>query len=291
MTSLMRAAVVDAATQAVRIAADAAVPAVGPDSVLVRVHAAGVNRLDLLQRAGKYPPPPGDSDTLGVEVAGTVAAVGPVSSPSPSPWTVGDRVMALVGGGGYADYCVAPAANLMPVPASMSMTDAAAIPEAFLTAYGALVQSAAMRVGETVLVHAAASGVGLAAIQLARALGAGAVIAVAGSDEKLAVCRSAGATHTINYKAPDAAPFDEQTSAATGGRGANVILDFVGGPNLQRNLSAAAMEGRIVLLGMYDASAHTYHRLLTPQLAQGRSAGRRRRQASTWPRCCASGSS
>lgn len=217
------------------------VPAHG--EVLVAVHATAVNRADLLQRRGAYPPPPGASPILGLELAGEVAQ-------NAGAWRAGDRVMAVVTGGGYAELAAVPADMLMPVPAGMSWEQAAAIPEAFLTAYLNLFTLGRLAPGESVLIHAGASGVGTAAIQLARAAGA-AVIVTAGSDEKLALCRELGAEVLINYRGE---PFAERVAAATGGRGVNLILDFVGAPYWQANLASLAVDGRLMLIGFLGGS-------------------------------------
>jgi tumor protein p53-inducible protein 3 len=217
------------------------VPAHG--EVLVAVHATAVNRADLLQRRGAYPPPPGASPILGLELAGEVAQ-------DAGAWRAGDRVMAVVTGGGYAELAAVPADMLMPVPAGMSWEQAAAIPEAFLTAYLNLFTLGRLAPGESALIHAGASGVGTAAIQLARAAGA-AVIVTAGSDEKLALCRELGAEVLINYRSEQ---FAERVAAATGGRGVNLILDFVGAPYWQANLASLAVGGRLMLIGFLGGS-------------------------------------
>lgn len=219
-----------------------AVPVPGDGEVLIRVEAAGVNRPDVMQRLGKYPPPPGASDIPGLEVAGTIAALGP----HVTRWTVGDRVCALVAGGGYAQFCAAPAPQCLPIPGAMEMTAAAAVPETFFTVWTNLFQRAGLRAGERVLVHGGTSGIGTTAIQLAKALGA-TVYATAGSREKCEACRRLGASVAIDYRSED---FVAVVGRETGGRGVDVILDIIGGQYLQRNLDALAMNGRLVQIGL-----------------------------------------
>jgi putative PIG3 family NAD(P)H quinone oxidoreductase len=223
--------------------ADAPDPRPAAGELLVRVRATAVNRADILQRRGGYAPPPGASDILGLELAGEVA------EPA-GDWRAGDRVMAVVTGGGYAELAAVPAGMAMRIPEKLSFEQAAAIPEAFLTAYLNLFTLGRLQPGETALVHAGASGVGTAAIQLARAAGAR-VIATAGSDEKLALCRELGAELAINYKAE---PFAERVLAATGGQGAHVVLDFVGAPYWEANMAALALGGRLMLIGFLGGS-------------------------------------
>lgn len=219
---------------------DTPVPAAG--EVLIRVQAAGVNRPDILQRLGKYPPPPGASDIPGLEVAGTVAALGPAAA----RWTVGDAVCALVAGGGYAEYCVAPEPQCLPVPASLDTTRSAAVPETYFTVWTNLFQRAHLQSGETVLIHGGASGIGTTAIQLARAAGA-TVYATAGSREKCTACEQLGAAHALNYQTMD---FVQAVIELTSGRGVNVILDIVGGDYLERNIECLAVDGRLVQIGL-----------------------------------------
>ncbi|MFC1464835.1 MAG: NAD(P)H-quinone oxidoreductase [Candidatus Brachytrichaceae bacterium NZ_4S206] len=211
--------------------------------LLVRVRATAVNRADTLQRRGNYAPPPGASPILGLELAGEV--VQPAG-----PWRAGDRVMAVVTGGGYAELATVPAGMAMRIPDQFSFEQAAAIPEVFLTAYLNLFTLGKLSAGETALIHAGASGVGTAAIQLARAAGAQ-VIATAGAPEKVAFCRDLGAALAINYKQED---FAERVLAFTEGRGADVVLDFVGAPYWNANLRAMAMNGRLMLIGMLGGS-------------------------------------
>jgi tumor protein p53-inducible protein 3 len=222
---------------------DAPDPQPGPDELLVRVRATACNRADLLQRRGAYPPPPGASPILGLELAGEV--VQPAGS-----WHAGDRVMAVVSGGGYAELAVVPAGMAMPIPMGLSFEQAAAIPEAFLTAYLNLFTLGGLAAGERVLIHAGASGVGTAAIQLARAAGAR-VFTTAGSNEKLARCRELGADEAINYRRES---FLERVRAATDGQGVELILDFVGAPYWRDNLAALAVGGRLMLIGFLGGS-------------------------------------
>ncbi|HSL23173.1 MAG TPA: NAD(P)H-quinone oxidoreductase [Vicinamibacterales bacterium] len=215
------------------------VPAHG--EVLVRVRAAGVNRPDAMQRLGKYPPPAGTTDIPGLEIAGTVA-----SAPGGSRWKAGDEVCALVAGGGYAELCVAPEPQCLPIPGGLSMTEAAAVPETFFTVWSNVFERGRLGRGETLLVHGGTSGIGTTAIQLARSFGARA-IATAGSDEKCAACVRIGAEGAINYRTED---FVERVRELTSGRGADVILDIVGGEYFGRNIEALALEGRLVLIGL-----------------------------------------
>ncbi len=219
-------------------------PVVPPGSgeVLIRVAAAGVNRPDVLQRQGHYPPPPGASDVPGLEVAGEVAAVGD----RVTEWRLGDAVCALVAGGGYAEYCVAPAPQCLPVPKGLTAIEAAAIPETFFTVWTNVFERGRLVAGETLLVHGGASGIGTTAIQMARALGAR-VFATAGSAEKCAACVALGAERAINYRDQD---FVAVVKEATEGRGVDVVLDMVGGDYLPRNLDCLALEGRLVLIAL-----------------------------------------
>ena len=216
------------------------VPVPGPQEVLIRVVAAGVNRPDVLQRKGVYPPPPGVTDIPGLEVAGEVVGAGTeVIDP-----VVGARVCALVAGGGYAEYVAAPAVQCLPVPGALSMEEAAALPETFFTVYYNVFMRSRLRSGETLLIHGGSSGIGTTAILLAKAFGAR-VIVTAGSAEKCAACRTLGADVAIDYKQDD---FVARTREATGGQGADLILDMVGGEYLARNMAAAAVNGRIAII-------------------------------------------
>lgn len=222
------------------------VPQPAADEVLIRVAAAGVNRPDVLQRLGRYPPPPGVSDVLGLEVAGTVVAAGPEAS----RWRVGDRLCALVAGGGYAEYCTAPAVQCLPVPSGLSLPEAAALPETFFTVWTNVFERGRLKAGETLLVHGGTSGIGTTAIQLARALGAR-VLATAGSAAKCAACERLGAERGINYADED---FVAVAKALTDGRGVDVILDMVGGEYVAKNLDALAVEGRLVQIAFLKGS-------------------------------------
>jgi putative PIG3 family NAD(P)H quinone oxidoreductase len=214
-------------------------PAPGPGEVLVAVAAAGINRPDIMQRKGQYPPPPGASDIPGLEIAGTVAAIGL----GVHHWKVGDEVCALVSGGGYASHCVAPAPQCLPVPKGFSMAEAAALPETFFTVWHNVFERGKLRAGESILIHGGSSGIGTAAIQLARAFGASAIFATAGSREKCHACERLGATRAIDYKHED---FVQVIREATGNRGIDLVLDMIGGDYIQKNLSVLAVEGRHV---------------------------------------------
>ena len=216
-------------------------PDILPGEVLVKVAAAGVNRPDVMQRQGRYPPPPGASDIPGLEIAGEIAAVGA----DVKSWRTGDRVCALVSGGGYAEYCAAPAPQCLPIPAGMDLVHAAAIPETFFTVWTNVFERGRLAAGESILIHGGSSGIGTTAIQLAHALGAR-VITTAGSDEKCAACASLGADVAINYRTAD---FVAAVREATSGRGVDVVLDMVGGDYLQRNIECLAMDGRLVQIG------------------------------------------
>lgn len=215
-----------------------AVPKPGEGEVLIRVRAAGVNRPDVMQRLGAYPPPPGASDLPGLEVAGEVAAIGE----GVTRWRVGDRICALTPGGGYAEYCLAPASNCLPVPSGFTFSEAAALPETFFTVWHNVFQRGRLQSGEVLLVHGGSSGIGTTAIQIASKLGAY-VIATAGSAEKCEACLRLGADRAINYRDED---FVRVVRESTDNKGANVILDMIGGDYVDRNYQAAAVEGRIV---------------------------------------------
>jgi putative PIG3 family NAD(P)H quinone oxidoreductase len=213
-------------------------PTLREGEVLIKVRAAGVNRPDVAQRKGLYPPPPGASDLPGLEVAGEVAARGPGAT----RWRIGDQVCALTPGGGYAEYCRVHESNALPVPHGFTSTEAGALPETFFTVWHNVFERGGLTKGETLLVHGGSSGIGTTAIQLASAFGAY-VVTTAGSAEKCAACLKLGADRAINYRTED---FVAMTRQATGGRGADVILDMVGGDYVARNYDAAAVEGRIV---------------------------------------------
>src|SRR5882724_13618393 len=214
------------------------VPVPGAGEILVKVAAAGVNRPDVMQRQGLYPPPAGATDIPGLEIAGEVVALGI----GVKRWKAGDKVMALVVSGGYAEYCRAHESHALPVPEGLTLVAAAAIPETFFTVWHNAFERGRLKAGETLLVHGGFSGIGTAAIPLAKAFGAR-VIATAGSAEKCDACRRLGADVAVNYKAQD---FVAAAKAATGGKGAEVILDMVGGDYIERNYEAAAVEGRVV---------------------------------------------
>jgi putative PIG3 family NAD(P)H quinone oxidoreductase len=217
-------------------------PEPGRGEVVLDVAGTAVNRADLLQRQGHYPPPPGASEVLGLECSGTVAAVGE----EVDGWQVGDEVCALLAGGGYAAKVAVPAGQLMPVPAGVDLVTAAALPEVACTVWSNVFMVAGLRPDETLLVHGGAGGIGTHAIQVAHALGA-TVLTTAGSEEKLELCRSLGADVAIGYREQD---FVEEVRRATDGRGADVILDNMGAKYLDRNLDALALEGRLVIIGM-----------------------------------------
>jgi len=214
------------------------VPQPGEGEILVKVAAAGVNRPDVMQRKGHYPPPPGASDIPGLEIAGEIVAVGPGAT----RWKLGDKVTALVAGGGYAEYCVVPEPQALPVPQGLSMVEAAALPETFFTVWHNVFERGGLKAGETFLVHGGSSGIGTVAIMLAKALGASRIFTTAGTAEKCEVCRKLGADVAVNYKTED---FVAVIKADTP-KGVDVILDMVGGDYVDRNYDVAALEGRIV---------------------------------------------
>jgi putative PIG3 family NAD(P)H quinone oxidoreductase len=222
----------------VLVAVERPTPRPGAGEVLIKVAAAGVNRPDVMQRRGKYPPPPGASDIPGLEVAGTIEEVGS----GVREWKPGDRVCALLSGGGYADYCVAPSAQCLPAPSRLDLVTAAAIPETYFTVWTNLFERGRLASGETVLVHGGSSGIGTTAIGLARAFGAR-VFATAGSTEKCAACERLGAERCINYRNED---FVAVVRDLTRGAGVNVILDMVGAEYFARNLESLSIEGRLV---------------------------------------------
>jgi NADPH2:quinone reductase len=230
----------------VLVPAARSLPEPGPGEVLIEVAAAGINRPDVLQRQGLYPPPKGVSDLLGLEVAGKVVALGKGAN----RFKPGDLVTALVNGGGYAEFAVAPEAVTMPVPQGLSLAEAAALPETVFTVWHNLFERAALKPGEWLLVHGGTSGIGTTAIQIGAALGAKVLVTV-GSGEKARVCEALGAVRAIDYTQED---FVEAVRETTGGHGADVILDMVGGDYIERDLKAAALEGRIVQIAFLTGS-------------------------------------
>jgi NADPH2:quinone reductase len=222
------------------------VPEPGPGEILIKVAAAGVNRPDVMQRMGLYPPPPGATDIPGLEIAGEVVARGA----GVGRWKPGDHVMALVVGGGYAEYSIAHEGHALPIPQRLSLTEAAAIPETYFTVWYNMFERGRLKENETALIHGGTSGIGTTAIQLAKAFGAR-VIATAGSAEKCAACRKLGADVAVNYRTED---FVAATKKATGDRGADVVLDIVGGDYVDRNYEAAAVEGRILQIAFQASS-------------------------------------
>ena len=236
------------------------VPQPGPDEILIKVEAAGVNRPDVSQRSGSYPPPPGASDLPGLEVAGEVVALGRDAKKH----KLGDKVMSLVAGGGYAQYCIAKDAQAMAVPPSFSIEEAGATPETLMTVWHNVFERGALKAGESLLIHGGSSGIGTMAIQLAKAFGATVIVTV-GSKDKADACLKLGADRAINYKTED---YVAEVKAATAGQGANVILDMVGGEYIERNYDAAAFDGRIVqiaFLGSPKATV-TFTRLMVKRL-------------------------
>jgi putative PIG3 family NAD(P)H quinone oxidoreductase len=218
-------------------------PSPGPGQVLIRIAATSVNRADLQQRAGNYAPPPGESEILGLECAGVIEALGD----GVGGWRVGDRVMTLLGGGGYAEYATAAAGTLMPIPDHLDLVRAAAIAEVWITAFLNVFREAGLRPGETLLVHGGASGVGTAAIQLAKALGPSPVLVTVGSEDKAEACLGLGADRAILYKSED---FSSRVRELTGDHGADVILDHIGAAYLEPNLACLALYGRLVIIGL-----------------------------------------
>src|SRR5216684_5693016 len=223
-----------------------AVPAPGPGEILIKVAAAGVNRPDVAQRSGAYPPPPGASDLPGLEIAGEVVAIGTGSSRH----KLGDKVMSLVAGGGYAQYCIAQDAQAMAVPPALSMQEAGAIPETLMTVWHNVFERGALKPGETLLIHGGSSGIGTMAIQLAKAFGSKVIVTV-GSKDKADACTKLGADRAINYRNED---FVAEVKNATSGKGADVILDMVGGDYIDRNYEAAAIGGRIVQIAFLSGT-------------------------------------
>jgi NADPH:quinone reductase len=233
------------------------IPTPAAGEVLVKVAAAGVNRPDVMQRMGHYPPPPGITDIPGLEIAGVVEQLGP----GVDTWRVGDRVCALLAGGGYAEYCVAPAPQCLPVPANVDFVHAAAIPETFFTVWTNAFERGRLKPGESLLVHGGSSGIGTTAIQLARAFGSR-VFATAGSAEKCAACERLGAARAINYREQD---FVAVVKDVTGGRGVDVVLDMVGGDYFPRNMDALGMDGRLVSIAVLNGVKTTINILTMMQ--------------------------
>jgi putative PIG3 family NAD(P)H quinone oxidoreductase len=226
--------------------AEGPLPQPGPGEVLIEVGHAGVNRPDCLQRAGGYPPPPGASPILGLEVAGRIVARGE----NVRSWKVGDTVCALTPGGGYAEYCTTPAGFCLPVPRGLTECEAASLPETFFTVWNNLFDRGRLKCGETVLIHGGTSGIGVTAIQLAKQIDA-TVIATAGDDAKVAFCTSLGADHAINYRTQD---FVAEVARITGKRGVDLVLDIVGGDYIEKNLKCLALEGRLVIIAFLRGS-------------------------------------
>jgi len=229
---------------------EGAKPSPAAGEILIEVHYAGVNRPDVAQRSGSYPPPPGASPTLGLEVSGRVVALGA----GVSEWQVGDNVTALTPGGGYAEYCVTPATQALPIPQGMSLAEAAGLPETWFTVWANLMEIGRLKAGERLLVHGGSSGIGLAAIQLARHVGAQVIVTV-GSAEKAAFCKNYGADFTINYRQED---FVERVKEITAGEGVDVILDMVGDGYLQKDVSLLRRDGRLVMIAFLEGSKTSF---------------------------------
>ena len=230
--------------------------------VVIKIAAAGVNRADAMQRRGSYPPPPGASKIPGLEVAGTIVEIGPPGDHGrlTLPWRVGDQVTALLAGGGYAEFCAAPAVQCLPIPRGLDMVEAGGLPEAAFTVWNNVFDRVRLKPGESILIHGGASGIGTMAIQLARVLGSR-VLATAGSAAKCAACERLGAERAINYRETD---FVAAVHESTGGRGVDVVLDIVGGDYLARNIEILAVEGRLVQIGLQAGS--TAHLNMGPLL-------------------------
>jgi NADPH:quinone reductase len=225
------------------------VPVAKPGEVLIEVAVAGVNRPDCIQRAGHYPPPPDASPIIGLEAAGKVVALGE----GVTSWNVGDMVCALTPGGAYAEYCTAPASHCLPIPMGLSVLEAASLPENYFTVWNNVFDRVHLAAGETILIHGGSGGIGLAAIQLAKASGATAITTV-GSADKAEFCRNIGAAHAINYKEQD---FVAEVAAITGKRGVDVVLDMVGGDYIEKNLKSMALEGRMAIIAFLQGSKVT----------------------------------
>jgi NADPH:quinone reductase len=222
-------------------------PALKPGEVLIEVEYAGVNRPDVLQRSGSYPPPPGASPILGLEVAGKIVE----TVPDATPWRVGDHVCALTPGGGYAEYCTAPAANCLPIPKGLSVKEAATLPENWFTVYDNVITRGRLKPGETILVHGGSGGIGLAAIQLAKVLRGATVYTTVGNAEKAEYCRTMGADVAFNYREQDWAG---ELAKLTNKRGVDVVLDMVGGEYVMKNVRSLALEGRLVQIAFLKES-------------------------------------
>ena len=229
--------------------AETDVPSPKAGEVLIEVGYAGVNRPDCIQRAGHYPPPPGASPIIGLEIAGRVVALGD----GVTQWRVGDVVCALTPGGGYADYCTTPASFCLPLPKGLSLLEAASLPENYYTVWNNVFDRVHLAAGETILIHGGSSGIGLTAIQLAKVFGATTITTV-GSAEKVAFCRAIGADHVINYREQD---FVAEVAALTGKQGVNVVLDMVGGDYIEKNLKCLALEGRMVFIAFLQGGKVT----------------------------------
>lgn len=263
-------------------------PKVGSGEILVEVHYAGINRPDVIQRQGKYPPPPGASPVLGLEVAGRVAALGA----GVTEWQVGDLVTALAPGGGYAEYCIVSAGHALPIPLGMTLEQAAGLPENWFTVWANLVGMARLASGERLLVHGGAGGIGLAAIQLGKLLGCE-VFTTVSSEAKAAVCREFGADHAINYRRSD---FKDEVKRLTQDQGVDVILDMVGAPYLQKNLSVLRKDGRLSIIAFLEGSKGEFDLMpvmlkrlvitgstLRPRSVAEKTAIRNALQARVWP--------
>jgi NADPH2:quinone reductase len=229
------------------------VPAAG--EVLIRVTASGVNRPDVLQRTGNYPVPPGASDIPGLEVAGTIVG-GDAQAMAAGGFKTGDRVCALVAGGGYAELCVAPVGQCLPVPQGLTDVEAASLPETFFTVWSNVFDRGRLQPGESFMVQGGTSGIGVTAIQMAKAMGAGKVIATAGSDDKCQACIGLGADHAINYKTQD---FAEEAKQLTGGQGVDVVLDMVAGAYIDREVKCVAEDGRIVIIAVQGGTKSEFN--------------------------------
>jgi len=229
--------------------------AAGAGEVLIRVAASGINRPDVLQRTGNYPVPPGASDIPGLEVAGEIVG-GDAQAMAAAGFRTGERVCALVAGGGYAQLCAAPVGQCLPVPKGLSDVEAASLPETFFTVWSNVFDRARLQPGESFLVQGGTSGIGVTAIQMAKAMGAGQVIATAGSDDKCRACVDLGADHAINYRAQD---FAEQANKLTGGRGVDVILDMVAGGYIEREVRCVSEDGRIVIIAVQGGTKSEFN--------------------------------